>query len=93
MFRTQSGIRINESNGQLENADPAMCESLEPCSNVTVERLTHLSKQRPETISTDDGMQIVESVPHLPNANPPMIEIKELLSNLTEERFAQSKKQ
>jgi hypothetical protein len=51
-----------------QNADSAICESLESLSNVIVERVVHDLKQSYPTTSTDRGMQIDDSNEHCVNA-------------------------
>jgi hypothetical protein len=65
---TEEGIQIDESVTQDSNAPPAIHESLEPDSNVTIERDEQLKKHRSSSVSTDEGKQIDESKAHHPNA-------------------------
>jgi hypothetical protein len=61
MSRRDDGTEIDESDEQEENADLSICESLEPDSNMIVERDLHPSKQFAQILSTEQGIQIVES--------------------------------
>jgi hypothetical protein len=61
IFSTEEGIQIDESDKQLENAQPSIHESLELDSNVIVERELHLEKHFSQIFSTEQGIQIVES--------------------------------
>jgi hypothetical protein len=54
-------MQIDESDEHPENTSGSIDESLEPDSNVTVERDSHAEKQLLESLSTEAGMQIDES--------------------------------
>jgi hypothetical protein len=51
-------MKIDESDEQTENAYSAIDESLEPDSNVTVEREVQKEKQSLPSIATEEGRQI-----------------------------------
>jgi hypothetical protein len=86
-------MQIDESDVQFENADSWMDESLDPDSNVTVERDPQLSKQCLPSRSTDEGMQMDERDEQYENANPSMDESLEPDSNVTVDRDLHSEKQ
>jgi hypothetical protein len=54
-------MQIDESDGQIENADSSIHESFESDSNVTLERNSHSKKHCLQSRSTEQGIQIVES--------------------------------
>jgi hypothetical protein len=83
-------MEIDESEEQSQNAPSSIRESLEPASNVTLERVPHREKQYMPIISTDDGMQIDESEKHPRNASLSIQESLEPASNSTRERAADS---
>jgi hypothetical protein len=56
-----TGMQIDESDEQFRNTQFSIRESLESESNVTVQRDSHPSKQRPPSLATDGGMQSCES--------------------------------
>jgi hypothetical protein len=86
---TVAGIQIDESDEQLENACRSIRESLEPDSNVTLERARHSWKHFSQTTSTDDGMQIDETDEHSENACFSIRASLELASNVTLESALQ----
>jgi hypothetical protein len=59
-FLTDEGMQIDESE-QRSKAFWPMHETLEPDSNVTVERDLHPRKHSVQRFSTDEAMQIDES--------------------------------
>jgi hypothetical protein len=73
-----------------QNADPAICESVESLSNVIVERVMHDLKQSYRTTSTDEGMQIDQSDEHTENALSSIRDTLDPLSNVTAKRFMHS---
>jgi hypothetical protein len=79
-------MQIDESDEQYRNADSSMDESLEPDSNVTVERESHSEKQVLPRLSTDEGMQIDESDEQFQNEDSSMDDSLEPDSNVTVER-------
>jgi hypothetical protein len=82
-------MQIDESDEQYENADPSIDDSLEPDSNVTVERDSHTQKHPLPSFSTDEGMQIDESDEQCENDSSPIDESIEPDSNVTVERDLQ----
>jgi hypothetical protein len=85
-------MQIDESDEQPENADSAIDESLEPDSNVTVERDLHLEKHHLPRLSTEEGMKIDESDEHQANADSPIDKSLEADSKITVEIVRHSKK-
>jgi hypothetical protein len=85
-------MQIDESEEQLQNAYSSMDDSLEPGSNVTVEREWDASKQYFSTLSTEEGMQIDESDEQYQNADSPTDERLESDSNVTVERDSHRQK-
>jgi hypothetical protein len=67
-------MQIDESDEQFQNADLSMDESLEPDSNVTVERHLHFWNDSLPSVSTEEGMQIDESDEQEKNADSPIDE-------------------
>jgi hypothetical protein len=53
-----SGMQIDESDEQFRNVQFSIHESSESELNVTVQRDSHPSKQRPPSFLTDGGIQI-----------------------------------
>jgi hypothetical protein len=62
IFSTEQGIQIDESDEQLENAEPSIHESLELGSNVIVERDLHQRKQSLQIFSTEQGIQMARII-------------------------------
>jgi hypothetical protein len=60
IFSTEEGIQIDESDKQFWNARYSIHESLEPDSNVIVERDSQSEKQESQIFSTEEGIQINE---------------------------------
>jgi hypothetical protein len=79
-------MQIDESDEQRKNANFVTDESLEPDSNVTVERDWQSPKHPLLSFSTDEGMQIDESEEHFRNADSSIDESFEPDSNVTVER-------
>jgi hypothetical protein len=69
---TDEGTQTDESEGQEENADISKRESVEPASNVTLERASHSEKQPSQRTLTDEGTQMDESEEQAENASPPI---------------------
>jgi hypothetical protein len=61
IFSTEEGMQIDESDEQLSKALHSIHESLEPDSNVIVERDRHSLKQWLQIFLTEEGIQIDES--------------------------------
>jgi hypothetical protein len=68
MVSREEGIQIDERDEHLAKTPLALHESLEPESNVTVERDRHSLKQKPQSFSTEEGMQMDGSAEHSANA-------------------------
>jgi hypothetical protein len=64
---TEDGMQIIESEEQSENAESPIHNSVEPSSNVMLERDTHNEKQFAPRVSTLHGMQIDTSDEHSVN--------------------------
>jgi hypothetical protein len=79
-------MQIDESDEQPRNARSSIDKSLEPDSNVTVERDSHRVKQCLPRLLTEEGMQIDESDEQFRNADSSIDESLELDSNVTVER-------
>jgi hypothetical protein len=60
-------MQMDESEEQSLNPQAPMDKSVEPDSNVTIERDLHAWKQRSPSVSTDEGMQIDGSEEHPAN--------------------------
>jgi hypothetical protein len=58
MNSTDEGMQIDFRDEQASNADSPSLDIRERLSNVTVERSSHIEKQKFEITSIDDGMQI-----------------------------------
>jgi hypothetical protein len=82
-------MQIDESDEHPENADSSIDESLEPDSNVTVERDSHPQKHLKSSLSTEDGMQIDESDGQYKNEDSAIDESLEPNSNVIVERDLQ----
>jgi hypothetical protein len=65
--RSADGRKIDETD-DLEKAQSSIHQSLEPDSNVIVERELHLSKLWWQILSTEEGIQIDESDEQSQNA-------------------------
>jgi hypothetical protein len=85
-------MQIDETDEQDRNADSSMDESLEPDSNVTLERELHLSKQCLPSLSTDEGMQIDESDEQQQNTPSSTTRSRESVSKITVEIVSHSEK-
>jgi hypothetical protein len=85
-------MSIRLSAAHSANASRRTRESLEPASNVTVERLMHLEKHDSEIVSTEQGTQIACSDEQLANADSPRVKILEPVSNTILKRFPHSEK-
>jgi hypothetical protein len=79
-------MQIDESDEQEKNDNSAIDESLEPDSNVTVERELHPEKHPVPRLSTQEGMQINESDKQKENDISAIEESLEPDSNVTVER-------
>jgi hypothetical protein len=79
-------MQIDESDEQPWKADLPIDETLQPDSNVTIERDSHPAKQAVRRFSTDEGMQIDESDEQLWKADAPIHETLQPDSNVTAER-------
>jgi hypothetical protein len=66
---------------------------LEPDSNVTIERVAHLLKQKSESVTTDEGIQTDRRDEQSENAELPKLESLQPDSNAKSERFVQYMKQ
>jgi hypothetical protein len=62
-------MMTDESAGQSEDQAPLRYNSLEPDSNVTLERAVHCLKQALPSTSTEEGMQIDERDEQRQNAS------------------------
>jgi hypothetical protein len=62
-------MQIDESDEHERKASGLISESLEPDSNVTVERDLHPQKHHWPSFSTEEGMQIDESDRHEANTD------------------------
>jgi hypothetical protein len=90
---TEEGIQTDESDGQRENADSSIRESLDPGSTVTIERFVQPQKHLGPRASTEEGMQIDESNEQFENTRASIRESLEPDSNAAFERRAHPKKQ
>jgi hypothetical protein len=81
-------MQIDESDEQYENEDSSIDESLEPDSNVTVERDSHREKHCLPSFSTDEGMQIDESDEQYENADSSIEQRRESDSKITFETIS-----
>jgi hypothetical protein len=61
-------MQIDESDEHFQNANSSIDKSLEPDSNVTVERDLHPEKQFRRTVTVEEGMQIAR-IPEFPVAD------------------------
>jgi hypothetical protein len=82
-----------ESDEHFQNANLSIRESLEPDSNMTIDRDSHPVKQLSSIVSTGDGIQIADSDAQWENANSPMEESLEPDSNVTVESDSHPMKQ
>jgi hypothetical protein len=57
-YSTDGGMRIDESEPQLENASVPITDSLDPDSNKTLVRRSQAEKQSAPSPSTDEGRQM-----------------------------------
>jgi hypothetical protein len=74
MISTDEGRQIDESNEHSSNIEGSRRESLDPDSNMTLERDVHFKKQHCLSVVTDEGMQIEESDEQWLNADASMHE-------------------
>jgi hypothetical protein len=82
-------MQIDESAEHFSNANAPITNNLEWDSTVTIERASHLEKQKEGSLSTHDGMQISESDLQSPNAEWPISDNLEGDSKLTVARARQ----
>jgi hypothetical protein len=93
MVSIDEGIQIDWSDEQLSNAQQPSFETLQPFSNVKIERFVQLQKHFLEMVSIDEGIEIDWSDEQFSNADSPSFETLQQLSNVKMERFLQSRKQ
>jgi hypothetical protein len=86
-------MQIDESDEHFKSAESSIDESLEPDSNVAVERDRHPEKQFLQRFSTEEGMQIDESDEHFKNAESSIDDSLEPDSNVSVERDRHPQKQ
>jgi hypothetical protein len=90
---TEEGMHIDESDEHFRNERAAMRESLEPVSNVTVDRDPHSEKHSSPSISTDEGMQIDESNEASKKPKSPIRDSRQPVAKTTSETVSQQAKQ
>lgn len=77
---------MDGSNEQEENSERSMCESFEPSSNVTVEKVLQSQKQRSQRTATDPGTEMDASDEKEAKADSSIRERLEPTSNVTLQR-------
>jgi hypothetical protein len=69
------GIRIDRSAVQASKAESPRVKTLQPTSNVKLERLAQPRKQPSEIVPSDEGKQIAHNDGQSSNADRPRLEV------------------